>query len=628
IPSSAVEMPGSADVSGLNVQFGALDFESESAVDELKPSESPRQESLTSSSTSRALYSSPPAIRESLGSLPPTECTYQSAPLGEPNTSAPSVLTPISASRVETATTTTPLSNGFSESRTSSTQEDLQSSTTQPMSTVLSIESGMPSLSLPLSSSTVTPLPALISHVSSSSPGTCAPSSSSLSTQIATDVNASLPTYPGSVSNTPVMSNGLSAGNQSLSHNGPSTLSAVRSAPLQTNITPSPSNASGKPPPNLAQGVPPMLASQYIMGPSGLLPAYPPIYGYEDLQMMQSRLPMDYYGMAFPGTAMTGRDGGLATNPYSGEPTKFGRTDSNSPAPTNSLSTVPPSQSQQSVVPPQNQGQQNPGQAQQGQTQAFLNPPLPPGYGYTSLPYYPGMPGVPSAFQYGPTVFIPPASTKQHSMGPSSQYQHQAGYSQHTYGPGFDELSQAHAGGEYSKGGYGGNSQTQTKAISNTGKGLSGSVTSELSGTVYTKTQSYDKQGFPAAAGPAFSLPSALGGTGPMNPAGGPGYAPAPYLHILPHQQPPSQASAASPAACRRARASPATAAPPTGQTEPPLHGHDHAVQIHVSAVFCLYREKRMHTLHSLALPCPPPQKFFSTFSIFVLFLLTIRLIL
>lgn len=32
IPSSAVEMPGSADVSGLNVQFGALDFDSEPSV--------------------------------------------------------------------------------------------------------------------------------------------------------------------------------------------------------------------------------------------------------------------------------------------------------------------------------------------------------------------------------------------------------------------------------------------------------------------------------------------------------------------------------------------------------------------------------------------------------------------
>lgn len=31
----------------------------------------------------------------------------------------------------------------------------------------------------------------------------------------------------------------------------------------------------GKTPPNLAQGVPPLLANQYIMGPGGLLPAYP-----------------------------------------------------------------------------------------------------------------------------------------------------------------------------------------------------------------------------------------------------------------------------------------------------------------------------------------------------------------
>ncbi|RXN20172.1 ubiquitin-associated 2-like isoform X1 [Labeo rohita] len=458
IPSSAVEMPGSADVSGLNVQFGALDFGSESTVESLNQSGSSCQEPVATPQTQSSLYSKPTAI-----------------------------------------------------------------STPQPVSTTLPTENGLSSSSLSSSSSSTaapalsTALPSLSSHVSSiNSPGSSAPTSSSLSTQMSTDMNVSLSTYSGSVSSvssSAVSSNGLSAGTQSLTANGASAPSAVRSAPLQTNITPS--NTSGKAPPNLAQGVPPLLASQYIMGPGGLLPAYPPIYGYEDLQMMQSRLPMDYYGMTFPGTALAGRDGGLANNPYSGEPTKFGRSDSNSPAPATSLSSVPPSQSQQSAVPPQNQGPQNPGQAQQGQTQAFLNPALPPGYGYTSLPYYPGVPGVPSAFQYGPTVFMPPASTKQHSMGPSSQYQHQAGYSQHTYGPGFDELSQAH-GGDYGKGGYGGSSQSQAKS-------------------------SYDKQGFPTAAGPAFSLPSALGGTGPLNPTGAPGYAPAPFLHILPHQQPPSQ---------------------------------------------------------------------------------------
>ncbi|XP_016105802.1 ubiquitin-associated protein 2b isoform X1 [Sinocyclocheilus grahami] len=553
IPSSAVEMPGSADVSGLNVQFGALDFGSESSVENLDQSESSCQEPVAAPQTQSSLYFKSTVISESLGGLPQAvmESSYPSASLVLPSTTAPPVLAPSSASRVESSATT-PLSNGFSEMRTSSAQEAAPSSTPQPVSTALSTENGLSSLSLSSSSSSTaapvlsTALPSPSSHVSSvNSPGSSAPTSSSMSTQMGADVNVSLSTYSGSVSSvssSTVNSNGLSAANQSLTANGASAPSAVRSAPLQTNITLS--NTSGKAPPNLAQGVPPLLASQYIMGPGGLLPAYPPIYGYEDLQMMQSRLPMDYYGMTYPGTALAGRDGGLANNPYTGEPTKFGRSDSNSPAPATSLSSVPPSQSQQSAVPPHNQGPQNPGQAQQGQTQAFLNPTLPPGYGYTSLPYYPGVPGMPSAFQYGPTVFMPPASTKQHSMGPSSQYQHQAGYSQHMYGPGYDELSQAHAGGDYGKGGYGGSSQSQAKAVSNSsGKapGLPGSASSELTGTVYSKTQSFDKQGFPTAAGPAFSLPSALGGTGPLNPAGAPGYAPAPFLHILPHQQPPSQ---------------------------------------------------------------------------------------
>ncbi|XP_026125581.1 ubiquitin-associated protein 2-like isoform X1 [Carassius auratus] len=545
IPSSAVEMPGSADVSGLNVQFGALDFGSESTVENLNQSESRYQEPVAAAQTQSSLYSKSTAISESLGGLPQAvmESSYPSASLVLPSTTAPPVLAPPSASRADSSATST-LSNGFSEMRASSAQEAAPSSTPQPVSTALSTENSLSSSS----SSTAAPvlstaLPSLSSHVSSvNSPGSSAPTSSSLSTQMGADVSMSLSTYSGSVSSSTVNSSGLSAVTQSLAANGASAPSAVRSAPLQTNITPS--NTSGKAPPNLAQGVPPLLASQYIMGPGGLLPAYPPIYGYEDLQMMQSRLPMDYYGMAFPGTALAGRDGGLANNPYSGEPTKFGRSDSNSPAPATSLSSVPPSQSQQSAVPPHNQGPQNPGQAQQGQTQAFLNPPLPPGYGYTSLPYYPGVPGMPSAFQYGPAVFMPPASTKQHNMGPSSQYQHQTGYSQHTYGAGYDELSQAHAGGDYGKGGYGGSSQSQAKAVTNSsGKvpGLSGSASSELTGTVYSKSQSFDKQGFPTAGGPAFSLPSALGGTGPLNPAGAPGYAPAPFLHILPHQQPPSQ---------------------------------------------------------------------------------------
>lgn len=64
-----------------------------------------------------------------------------------------------------------------------------------------------------------------------------------------------------------------------------------------------------------------------------------------------------------------------------GEATKFGRNDSSSPAPPTSLSSAGvQSQPQQAPQAAQNQGQN---QGQQTQNQAFLNPPLPPGYGYT-----------------------------------------------------------------------------------------------------------------------------------------------------------------------------------------------------------------------------------------------------
>lgn len=69
---------------------------------------------------------------------------------------------------------------------------------------------------------------------------------------------------------------------------------------------------------------------------------------------------------------------------FLGEATKFGRNDSSSPAPPTSLSTAgvqsQPQQAPQAGTQGQGQGQSP---AQQTQSQAFLNPPLPPGYGYT-----------------------------------------------------------------------------------------------------------------------------------------------------------------------------------------------------------------------------------------------------
>uniref|UniRef100_A0A8C2AWR3 Ubiquitin associated protein 2-like n=1 Tax=Cyprinus carpio TaxID=7962 RepID=A0A8C2AWR3_CYPCA len=260
-----------------------------------------------------------------------------------------------------------------------------------------------------------------------------------------------------------------------------------------------------KAPPNLPPGVPPLLPNPYIMAP-GLLHPYPPqVYGYDDLQMLQTRIPLDYYSIPFatPTTALTGREGSLTGNPYSaGDLSKFGRGDASSPAPATTLA----------------QPQQTQTQTHHTTQQPFLNPALPPGYSYTSLPYYTGVPGLPNTFQYGPAMFpVAPTSSKQHGVNvgvnaSATAFQQASGYGSHGYSTGVSVTS------------------------SNTG-------VPDISGSVYTKTQSFEKQGFHTGTPSAsFSLPSALGSGGPINPTAAAGYAPAPYMHILtPHQQPHSQ---------------------------------------------------------------------------------------
>nr|XP_061814143.1 ubiquitin-associated protein 2-like [Nerophis lumbriciformis] len=660
IPSTAVEMPGSTDVPGLNLQFGALDFGSESALPEfgvvdsavsaasrestpapgpVAPASGPGTQSQTS------LYSKP--LSESLGSplsvdlplpLSSSEPVYHSSSVALPSLT-PSTLGPASSSTPPSSSLTTstisscsvppfssvggsydgslppqarlafsqskdvsgPVMNGLNGVRTSAALDT--SSTPKPDSPSLNANttcapapsSHLAPSTLPAQSSTTlsslaqdlpsaSQLNALNSHVNShssalgsnsltytsvdsSSVSSLAPSSASYtssqpppsalhSAHNSSNSSSSSMSHLASMSS---MGNNMSSsvgaivgtsglhsaatstalGLGSNGATGTSNLSGPRTTPLL-------SSSTGKAPPNLSQGVPPLLPSQYIMGPGGLLPAYP-IYGYEDLHMLQSRLPMDYYGITFPGPTATlsSREGSLANNPYSGEVTKFGRNDSTSPAPPTSLA------AQQQAQPQHHSSQQ-----------AFL----PPGYSYTGLPYYAGVPGaVPSAaaFQYGPTMFVPPggpggpASAKQHSMGLSlgnpsaSPFQQQtqqqpSGYGQHTFSSGYEELTAGPAGVDYSKG-YNSSSQAQAKsAASGPGKGVS--VTSsnsgvpDISGSVYNKTQSFDKQGFHAGTPPPFNLPSALGGPGPLNPGAAPGgYAPAPFLHILPHQQPHSQ---------------------------------------------------------------------------------------
>uniref|UniRef100_A0A665T5T4 UBA domain-containing protein n=1 Tax=Echeneis naucrates TaxID=173247 RepID=A0A665T5T4_ECHNA len=548
IPSTAVEMPGSSDVPGLNLQFGALDFSSESALPEFGVvdncvSAASRESTPAPVPSQTSLYSKP--LSESLGSplsvalplpLSSSEPVYHSSSVA---------LSSLTSSSIGTASSTNPPSSSSSTSTTSSS----------PFSTVGGSYDGTmpPHTRLAFSQSKEAAGPVMVSRNASSASSTPKPESPCL--------NISTNGAPAPSSHLPsALPTHSSATLSNLTQDMPSAISSLGGYAIVP---------TGKAPPNLSQGVPPLLPNQYIMGPGGLLPAYPQIYGYEDLHMLQSRLPMDYYGITFPGPTATlsGRDGSLANNPYSGEVTKFGRNDSTSPAPPTSLAAAQPPQGQSQG---QSQAQPQPPQAQpqpQGQPQHHSSQQtfLPPGYSYTGLPYYPGVPGaVPSAaaFQYGPTMFVPPggpgpASAKQHSMGLSlgnpsaSPFQQQtqqqpSGYGQHTFSSGYEELTAGPAGVDYSKG-YNASSQAQAKSGA-TGPGKGVSVTSsnsgvpDISGSVYNKTQSFDKQGFHAGTPPPFSLPSALGGPGPLNPGAAPGgYAPAPFLHILPHQQPHSQ---------------------------------------------------------------------------------------
>uniref|UniRef100_K7G2K6 Ubiquitin associated protein 2 n=1 Tax=Pelodiscus sinensis TaxID=13735 RepID=K7G2K6_PELSI len=582
IPASAVEMPGSADVTGLNVQFGALEFGSDPSLPEF--GSSPSNENISQVS-SNSLYSKP--VNDPLNTSLPISNTVQestfttSAITSSSLTCSSQSTSPVTttssydqtsvhsriayqSSMAPSESTSVAVTNGHSGVRTQPTLDSTSSVPTSKTETSPSLPAAGP---LPSTAPTTASLLPSAPQPTAALPSL--PQSSDLASSSLSQLSSSLSNHQSSLSSAAALSASSSHAHTSVesttslqpsttfstaSTSATSTTSSVVSMASSMNTTNSlglsvtsvsmpaastraaPLVSSGKAPPNLPQGVPPLLHNQYIVGPGGLLPAYP-IYGYDDLQMLQSRLPMDYYGITFPAPAtLTGRDGSLANNPYSGDVTKFGRGDSASPAPATTLA----------------QPQQNQTQTHHTTQQPFLNPALPPGYSYTGLPYYAGVPGVPSAFQYGPTMFVPPASAKQPGVSlntASTPFQQASGYGQHGYGAaGYDDLTQGTATGDYSKGGYSGSSQAQNKSAG-TGPGKGVSVTSsntgvpDISGSVYNKTQqTFDKQGFHAGTPPPFSLPSALGSTGPLNPGAAPGYAPAPFLHILPaHQQPHSQ---------------------------------------------------------------------------------------
>ncbi|KAJ7416542.1 ubiquitin associated protein 2 like protein [Willisornis vidua] len=493
IPALAVEMPGSADISGLNLQFGALQFGSEPVLAEYEST--PTTSAAVSQSQSSLYTSTASESSSTISSNQSQESGYQSGTIQTATfTSQNSAQGPLYEQR---STQTRRYPNSIS----SSPQKDLTQAKcithAAEQSVLIHIlwaninfnSSGESGCAFTLCALSLLGLARFTEHTSVESEASLHSSASTFSTSSST-VSAAPPVVSVSSSLSSVSSLGLS-----LSSN--STVTASTRSSVAT--------TSGKAPPNLPPGVPPLLPNPYIMAP-GLLHAYPPqVYGYDDLQMLQTRFPLDYYSIPFPTptTPLTGRDGSLSSNPYSGDLTKFGRGDASSPAPATTLA----------------QPQQSQTQTHHTTQQTFLNPALPPGYSYTSLPYYTGVPGLPSTFQYGPAVFpVAPTSSKQHGVNVSvnasaTPFQQPSGYGSHGYSTGVSVTS------------------------SNTG-------VPDISGSVYSKTQqSFEKQGFhtgtPAAS---FNLPSALGSGGPINPATAAAYPPTPFMHILtPHQQPHSQ---------------------------------------------------------------------------------------
>uniref|UniRef100_A0A8C1AEJ7 Ubiquitin associated protein 2-like n=1 Tax=Cyprinus carpio carpio TaxID=630221 RepID=A0A8C1AEJ7_CYPCA len=485
IPALAVEMPGSADISGLNLQFGALQFGSEPVLPEY---DAPAAVATTTPGNQgqNSLYTSPSKEAENPGSQAAPQATALSNP-----------------SQMELYEPRASQTRRYPPSVSSSPQKDIQSKVRFSLNTSSPYVDGDSSLhsssfsSVSVVASSSVPSATSAGPVSHSGPIPPSSSVSSVSAQSAlgpvSSLTLGLNSGAGVVSMVPPTAAASSSSSAALATAAPSSALSRSTA------------ASGKAPPNLPPGVPPLLPNPYIMAP-GLLHPYPPqVYGYDDLQMLQTRIPLDYYSIPFatPTTALTGREGSLTGNPYSaGDLSKFGRGDASSPAPATTLA----------------QPQQTQTQTHHTTQQPFLNPALPPGYSYTSLPYYTGVPGLPNTFQYGPAMFpVAPTSSKQHGVNvgvnaSATAFQQASGYGSHGYSTGVSVTS------------------------SNTG-------VPDISGSVYTKTQSFEKQGFHTGTPSAsFSLPSALGSGGPINPTAAAGYAPAPYMHILtPHQQPHSQ---------------------------------------------------------------------------------------
>uniref|UniRef100_A0A2K5Q778 UBA domain-containing protein n=1 Tax=Cebus imitator TaxID=2715852 RepID=A0A2K5Q778_CEBIM len=489
IPALAVEMPASADISGLNLQFGTLQFGSDSVLSDY---ESTLTTSTSSSQALSSLYTSTTSGSSStVSSSQSQESGYQGIPIQSTTYTSQNNAQGSLYEQRSTQTWWCPSStysspqkdltqakNGFSsvqpqvEGATGSAHPPSQ--TVSAVSLLMTVNQHSSSLG-GLSHSEEIPNANTAQHSSTlpTQQNTLSSSTSSGHTSTSTLLHTNIEGEANLHSSSMVsVSSSLNSGSSlGLSLGSNSTVTASTRSSVAT--------TSGKAPPSLIPGVPLLLSNLYIMAP-GLFHASPQqVYGYDDFQMLQKRFPLDYYSIPFPTptTLLTGRDGSLARNPYSGDFTKFSHGDASSPDPGRTLA----------------QPQQDQMQTHNTLQQTFLNP--------TSLPYYTGVPGLPSTFQFGPTVFpVAPTSSKQHGVNVSVN---PSGYGSHRYNIGYMDMP-------------------------------------DISGSVCSKTQqSFEKQDFHSNTSAAsYNISSALGSGDTINPATAAAYPPDPFMHILtPHQQ-------------------------------------------------------------------------------------------
>ncbi|XP_017768779.1 PREDICTED: protein lingerer isoform X2 [Nicrophorus vespilloides] len=248
---------------------------------------------------------------------------------------------------------------------------------------------------------------------------------------------------------------------------------------------------------NIPPSAAPVMSTQYIMGQ---MPYFqPPMYSYEEMQMMQQRIPhmtTPFYEMSYQTPTTTLREGN-----YSLSDGRFTRTDSNaSPVPSTQTSTQP-------------------------MLAGTTGP-------YFFAPYNPMQP----SYQFGAVYTSQiPTGTNAHGSSNSAQYPKPGTYGS-SYTSGYDTLSQSQ---EYNKGGYVGNTQGPAKGAganaSTTGNAANDAMSAMYgkSHTALGKVNSYEKQGFHSGTPPPFT--GALGQSA-LAPSGT-GYGPQMYIPTMPHQQ-------------------------------------------------------------------------------------------